>query len=96
MSVGSLYAKIRRGPGPDHTGYAFQRSTTPPGSSSSNSPTRGAGAASSLGTGASHSTNAGSRVPDGFAANRPLHFTNVLRASFDRRQNADTDSPLAS
>ena len=37
MSVGSVQAKILRGASASHTGYARQRSRTPPGSSSSNS-----------------------------------------------------------
>jgi hypothetical protein len=94
--VGSVYAKIRRGGAPDHISYAFQRSTTPPGSSSSNELPGPSGAGDVSPAGASHSTKAGSRAGLGSDANRRFQFTNVLRESFARRQNADSESPLAS
>ena len=98
MSVGSEYAKMRRGASANHTDYGFHRSTMPPGSDNSNSPAATAGVGFAVVDGV-HSAKSGrdDRRVAGLrrCALRCFHFENVLFEIFLQRQKDDSDKPLA-
>src|SRR5690606_3685420 len=95
MSVGRLYAKIRRdGELPPHTSYRLQRSTTPPGSESSSAADESNASAPVATSGSS--TKRAASGGDGATRSRCCQRVNVERGIFSRRQNASAESPLAS
>jgi hypothetical protein len=94
MSVGFVYAKIRRAAPAAHIVYAFQRSTTPPGSESSSSPAASDALLPVVAKGSS--TNAAARGCDGPTRTRRRQSAKVDRGIPSRSQNASAERPLAS
>ena len=94
-----MQAKILRDGSLRHTGYARPRSTTPPGSESSNSPESNVLAwvvdDVCVASGFS-STKGGADRTGRLPCSRPCHLANVFFEIFSRRQNAAAESPLFS
>jgi hypothetical protein len=94
MSVGFVYAKIRRGATPPHIGYGFQRRITPPGSESSSSPAASDMLLPAVDKGSS--TKAAAFGCMGTALTRCCQRVKLERGIPSRRQNAIAERPLAS